>query len=69
MTRLAISVEGRKPKRNSSTQVLADHLRGRGVEPTPILLGRARGRSGGGSVSVERLVSEMALLCSAPSMP
>ena len=47
MTRLAISVEGQS-EAEFVKQVLADHLRGRGVEPTPILLGRARGTFGGG---------------------
>ena len=61
MTRLAISVEGQTEK-EFVNNVLADHLRRSGVEPTPILLGRARGGSGGGNVSVERLVSEMAHL-------
>ena len=58
MIRLAVSVEGRTEEEFVKT-VLADHLRGHGVEPTPILIGRARGRSGGGNVSVERLVPEM----------
>ncbi len=58
MIRLAISVEG-PTEEEFVKQFLADHLRARGVEPTPILLGRARGRSDGGNVSVERLVSEM----------
>ncbi len=61
MTRVAISVEGRTEE-EFVNNVLADHLRGNGVEPTPILLGRARGRFGGGNVSVERLVLEMAYL-------
>ena len=61
MTRVAISVEGRTEE-EFIKNVLADHLRRNGIEPTPILLGRARGRSGGGSVSVELLVSEMACL-------
>ena len=58
MIRLAISVEG-PTEEEFVKQFLADHLRERGVEPTPILLGRASGRSAGGNVSVERLVSEM----------
>ena len=61
MTRVAISVEGRTEE-EFVNNVLANHLRGNGVEPTPILLGRARGRFGGGNVSVERLVLEMAYL-------
>ena len=58
MIRLAVSVEGRTEEEFVKT-MLADHLRGHGVEPTPILIGRARGGSGGGNVSVERLVPEM----------
>ena len=61
MIRLAISVEG-QTEEEFVNQVLAGHLRESGVEPTPILLGRARNRFGGGNVSVDRLVSEMALL-------
>ena len=61
MTRLAISVEGQTEK-EFVNNVLAVHLRRSGVEPTPILLGRARGRSGGGNVSIERLATEMAHL-------
>ena len=63
MIRLAISVEGRTEE-EFVNKVLVPHLRGSGVEPIPILLGRARGSSGGGNVSVERLVPEMALLFS-----
>ena len=58
MIRLAVSVEGRTEEEFVKT-MLADHLRGHGVEPIPILIGRARGGSGGGNVSVERLVPEM----------
>ena len=58
MIRLAVSVEGRTEEEFVKA-MLADRLRGRGVEPTPILIGRARGGSGGGNVSVERLVPEM----------
>lgn len=58
MIRLAVSVEGRTEE-EFVKKVLAGHLRGHGVEPTPILIGRARGGSGGGNVSVERLVPEM----------
>ena len=61
MIRLAISVEGRTEE-EFVKQVLADHLRTAEVEPTPILIGRARGRNGGGNVSVERLASDMARL-------
>ena len=58
MIRLAVSVEGPTEEEFVKT-VLADHLRGHGVEPIPILIGRARGGSGGGNVSVGRLVKEM----------
>ena len=58
MIRLAVSVEGRTEEEFVKT-VLAGHLRECGVEPVPILLGRARGVSGGGNVSVERLAPEM----------
>ena len=61
MIRLAISVEG-QTEEEFVKDFLADHLRGKGVEPTPILVGRARGSSSGGNVSLERLVSEMAHL-------
>ena len=61
MIRLAISVEG-QIEEEFVKDFLAYHLRERGVEPTPILLGRARGGSAGGNVSAERLVSEMAHL-------
>ena len=58
MIRLAISVEG-QTEEEFVKQVLAGHLRTKGVEPTPILLGRARGHFGGGNVSVDRLAPEM----------
>lgn len=61
MIRLAISVEG-PTEEEFVKNVLADHLWGIGVYPTPILLGRARGRANGGNVSLDRLVSEMAYL-------
>lgn len=61
MIRVAISVEG-QTEEEFVNQVLADHLRRSRVEPTPILLGRARGKFGGGNVSVERLVSEIVYL-------
>lgn len=61
MTRLAVSVEGRTEKEFVDL-VLAGHLRERGVESKPILLGRARGRADGGNVSSGRLVSEMVWL-------
>ena len=61
MIRLAISVEG-PTEEEFVKDFLADHLRERGVEPRPILFGRARGRSAGGNVSVEQLVQEMTRL-------
>ena len=61
MIRLAISVEG-PTEEEFVKDFLADHLRERGVEPIPILLGSARGGYAGGNVSAERLVSEMAHL-------
>ena len=53
-----MSVEGRTEEEFVKT-VLAGHLRECEVEPVPILIGRARGGSGGGNVSVERLAPEM----------
>lgn len=61
MIRLAISVEGQTEERFVSS-VLADHLRPLGVEPTPVLIGRARGSMGGGNVNLDKLASEMAIL-------
>ena len=61
MTRLAVSVEG-QTEEEFVKQVLADHLRARHVESTPVLLGRARGGAGGGNVSSDRLVAEIAHL-------
>ena len=58
MKRLAVTVEG-GTEEEFVKRVLAAHLRTVGIEPTPILLGRARRRLGGGNVSVERLASEM----------
>ena len=58
MIRLAISVEGRTEE-EFVKNVLAGHLRTRHVEPTPILIGRARGAGDGGNVSVSRLASDM----------
>lgn len=44
-------------------QVLVDYLRRRNVEPTPVLLGRARSTGqGGGNVTVERLTQDMVRL-------
>ena len=53
MIRLAIVVEGRTDE-EFVNRVIAPHLRARGVEPTPILIG------GGGNVTVGRLASEIA---------
>ena len=61
MTRLAVSVEG-QTEEEFVKNVLAEHLRGCHVEATPILVGRVRGRTGGGNVSVHRLASDMAML-------
>ena len=61
MTRLAVSVEG-QTEEEFVKNILAEHLRGCHVEATPILVGRVRGRAGGGSVSVHRLASDMAML-------
>ena len=58
MIRLAVSVEG-QTEEEFVKSVLAGHLRSMGVEPTLVLIGRARGVSGGGNVSVERLASDM----------
>ena len=61
MIRVAISVEG-QTEEEFVNQVLARHLWTRRVVPTPILLGRGRGSFGGGNVSVDRLVPEIAHL-------
>lgn len=61
MIRLAISVEG-QTEEEFVKNVLADYLSRIGIYTTPILLGRARGGSNGGNVSVDRLVAEMAYL-------
>ena len=53
MIRLAISVEGRTEE-EFVNNLLADHLRARGVEPQPILLN--------GNVTIARLASDMARL-------
>ena len=55
MIRLAISVEG--PTEEEFVKVvLAGHLRAKGVEPQPVLIGT------GGNVTAERLTSDMARL-------
>ena len=55
MIRLAISVEG--PTEEEFVKVvLAEHLREKGVEPQPVLIGK------GGNITVERLTSDMAML-------
>lgn len=62
MIRLAIAVEG-QTEEEFVKQVLADYLRRRSVEPTPVLLGRARSTGqGGGNVTVERLTQDMVRL-------
>ena len=61
MIRLAISVEGRTEEEFVNS-VLASHLRPLSVEPTAVLIGRARSGSGGGNVSVDRLASDMVIL-------
>ncbi len=61
MIRLAISVEG-QTEEEFVKSVLADHLRMKEVETTPILLGRARGTGDGGNVRVEPLTKEMVKL-------
>ena len=55
MIRLAISVEG-KTEEEFVKVVLAEHLRAKGVEPQPVLIGT------GGNVTVERLTLDMAML-------
>ena len=60
MIRLAILVEG-QTEEEFVKSVLADHLRGSGLEPTPVLIGRGRG-AGGGNVGVERLTMDMSRL-------
>ena len=57
MTCLAISVEG-QTEEAFVTKVLAEHLRPMDVDP--MLLGSPRRRGGGGNVSIEELVSDMA---------
>ena len=57
MTRLAISVEG-QTEEAFVKKVLAEHLRP--MEVDSMLLGAARRQGGGGSVSIEELVLDMA---------
>ena len=61
MTRLAISVEG-QTEEEFVNKILADHLREAEVEPTPIMIGVAYRAGRGGSVSVEHLAADMAML-------
>ena len=61
MIRLAISVEG-QTEEDFVKSILADRLRMKEVETTPILLGRAWGTSDGGNVRVEPLTKEMVAL-------
>ena len=65
MIRLAVSVEG-KTEEDFVDKILANdpHLREVGVKPTPILIGIALRSGRGGSVSVEHLASDMAMLYS-----
>lgn len=58
MIRLGISVEG-QTEEEFVKRVLGVHLRSKGIEPIPVLLGRARSHHGGGRVSLDRLVPEM----------
>ena len=60
MIRLAVSVEGRT-ETEFVKRILGNHLRGKGIDPTPVALGRGRG-AGGGNVGVERLTLEMSRL-------
>ena len=61
MIRLAISVEGRTEEEFVKL-VLAEHLRAKGVEPQPVLIGKHGKGDKGGDVTVKRLASEMATL-------
>lgn len=61
MIRLAISVEGRTEEEFVKL-VLAEHLRAKGVEPQPVLIGKHGKGNKGGDVTVKRLASEMATL-------
>ena len=60
MIRLAVSVEGQTEEEFVKV-VLDEHLRPLGVAPEPVLIGIGA-RAGGGSVTVRRLASDMALL-------
>ena len=60
MIRLAVSVEGQTEEEFVKV-VLDEHLRPLGVAPEPVLIG-VGARAGGGSVTVRRLASDMALL-------
>lgn len=61
MIRLAISVEG-QTEEDFVKSVLADHLRMKEVETTPIRLGRTWGTGDGGNVRIEPLTKEMVVL-------
>ena len=56
--RVGISVEG-QTEEEFVKRILGEHLRSHGIEPTPVLLGRARSQHGGGRVSLDRLVPEI----------
>lgn len=58
LIRLALAVEGRTEEEWVKS-MLAGHLRTRGVEVTPVLLGKARNRGKGGNVSIPALVGDM----------
>lgn len=59
MIRLAIVVEG-QTERTFTARILAPHLRNKRVFATPVLIGRARNiGSGGGHVTIERLVKDI----------
>ena len=61
MTRLAISVEG-QTEEEFVNKILASYLQEAEVEPTPIMIGVAYRAGRGGSVSVEHLAADMAML-------
>ena len=62
MTRLAITVEG-DTEENFVKGTLAHHLRLKGVEATPILIGRASAANvGGGNMTIQRLSGDVATL-------